>query len=149
MSRARRFGENRSVRAHEIGDCVSVLPLIRTPLRARLIDAVCSLRVRDGRRRVCSGLVASFDFFARHPPLLQLVKDLRTTFASGRTLPVEYRKEQLTKLRDLLTENDEALCEAVYKDLRKVSALWISLIVLIIKCDRPTLFIYILPYRCT
>uniref|UniRef100_A0A914VJB9 Aldehyde dehydrogenase n=1 Tax=Plectus sambesii TaxID=2011161 RepID=A0A914VJB9_9BILA len=52
----------------------------------------------------------------------QLVKDARVTFARGRTLPVEYRKEQLVKLRDLISENEEALYEAVYKDVRRPKA---------------------------
>jgi aldehyde dehydrogenase (NAD+) len=40
-------------------------------------------------------------------------------FASGQTLPLSFRKEQLKKLRALIVENDAAIVNALYKDLGK------------------------------
>ncbi|MEU4797646.1 aldehyde dehydrogenase family protein [Streptomyces sp. NPDC023327] len=48
-----------------------------------------------------------------------LVTRLRATFATGRTRPLAWREEQLTRLRALLTENREAIADALYSDLRK------------------------------
>ncbi|KNC81509.1 hypothetical protein SARC_06175 [Sphaeroforma arctica JP610] len=41
------------------------------------------------------------------------------TFKSGKTLPLAYRKKQITAVRALFTENAEAIYDAVYKDLHK------------------------------
>ncbi|KAI8999845.1 Aldehyde/histidinol dehydrogenase [Gaertneriomyces semiglobifer] len=46
-------------------------------------------------------------------------KNVRSTFGSGKTRPLSYRKEQLTKFLALLSENMEALAGAVYADLKK------------------------------
>ncbi|KND00945.1 uncharacterized protein SPPG_04046 [Spizellomyces punctatus DAOM BR117] len=43
----------------------------------------------------------------------------RKTFMSKKTRPVEYRKTQLRKLNELLSENIPALCQAVNADLSK------------------------------
>ncbi|MEU1015433.1 aldehyde dehydrogenase family protein [Streptomyces sp. NPDC005898] len=48
-----------------------------------------------------------------------LVTRLRATFATGRTRPLAWREEQLTRLRALFTENREAIADALYSDLRK------------------------------
>ncbi|MER5939215.1 aldehyde dehydrogenase family protein [Streptomyces sp. NPDC001928] len=48
-----------------------------------------------------------------------LVNRLRATFRTGRTKPLAWRREQLTRLRDLLTDNRAAIAEALYADLRK------------------------------
>ncbi|THC55439.1 aldehyde dehydrogenase family protein [Streptomyces sp. A1499] len=48
-----------------------------------------------------------------------LVARLRAAFATGRTRPLAWREEQLTRLRALLTENRDAITDALYSDLRK------------------------------
>ncbi|MEH0420812.1 aldehyde dehydrogenase family protein [Streptomyces sp. B21-083] len=48
-----------------------------------------------------------------------LVDRLRGTFRSGRTRPVAWRREQLGRLRDLLTENSVGITDAVYEDLQR------------------------------
>ncbi|MFI1954160.1 aldehyde dehydrogenase family protein [Streptomyces xinghaiensis] len=47
---------------------------------------------------------------------------LRATFRSGRTKPLAWRKQQLTRLRALLTENGDAIAAALHTDLRKSRA---------------------------
>uniref|UniRef100_H2ZL89 Aldehyde dehydrogenase n=1 Tax=Ciona savignyi TaxID=51511 RepID=H2ZL89_CIOSA len=49
----------------------------------------------------------------------QLLFNTRAAFKSGITLPVEWRIEQLNRLLDLLNENENALLDALHKDLRK------------------------------
>ncbi|CAB4382444.1 aldehyde dehydrogenase 3 family, member D1 [Rhizophagus irregularis] len=49
----------------------------------------------------------------------QLIEDLRTSFAKHLTKPLGYRKKQLEQLYNLLDENQDELCEALYKDLHK------------------------------
>uniref|UniRef100_A0A5S6Q2I9 Aldehyde dehydrogenase n=1 Tax=Trichuris muris TaxID=70415 RepID=A0A5S6Q2I9_TRIMR len=49
----------------------------------------------------------------------EVVDSLRNTFRSGRTLPLEYRLDQLRRLKLMLDENVDELCEALYNDLRK------------------------------
>ncbi|QEV16479.1 aldehyde dehydrogenase family protein [Streptomyces alboniger] len=51
-----------------------------------------------------------------------LVARLRATFATGRTRPLAWREEQLTRLRALFTENREAIADALHSDLRKPRA---------------------------
>jgi aldehyde dehydrogenase (NAD+) len=45
------------------------------------------------------------------------VEHLRTTFASGRTRPVTWRKEQLAGLRRMMRDGEEELLEALHTDL--------------------------------
>ena len=52
----------------------------------------------------------------------ELVARLRATFRSGRTKPLDWRTEQLTRLRALLTENRAELVEALHQDLGKPEA---------------------------
>ncbi|RHZ77692.1 hypothetical protein Glove_174g12 [Diversispora epigaea] len=49
----------------------------------------------------------------------QIVEDLRRSFFSNLTKPLSYRKNQLEQLYKLLDENDQELCDALQKDLRK------------------------------
>lgn len=57
-----------------------------------------------------------------HPlSLCQMVSDLRTVFRSGRTRAFEWRLQQLKGLLSLMEENQDKLCDALYKDLHKVS----------------------------
>ncbi|KAI8353790.1 aldehyde dehydrogenase, dimeric NADP-preferring [Mortierella sp. GBAus27b] len=49
----------------------------------------------------------------------KIVQGLRSAFSAGITKPLEYRKTQLRALYNLLSENDAAIREAVYKDLNK------------------------------
>jgi aldehyde dehydrogenase (NAD+) len=50
-----------------------------------------------------------------------VVSRLRATFRSGRTKPVEWRTNQLRRLRDLLTSHGEDLATALHQDLGKSS----------------------------
>ncbi|MGW6697421.1 aldehyde dehydrogenase family protein [Nocardia sp. NPDC055049] len=52
----------------------------------------------------------------------QVVAHLRATFASGRTQPVQWRIDQLNRLRALFTENRDDILTALYADLRKPRA---------------------------
>ncbi|XP_039248990.2 aldehyde dehydrogenase, dimeric NADP-preferring-like [Styela clava] len=49
----------------------------------------------------------------------KVVEKARSAFESGITKPVEFRKQQLRRLVDLLDENEELLYEAAYKDMGK------------------------------
>lgn len=57
---------------------------------------------------------------ARHP-VSHLVTEQRTYFQSGATRSVNFRLEQLTKLKNLIIENEVALCDTLNKDLGKHS----------------------------
>ncbi|MET9671282.1 aldehyde dehydrogenase family protein [Streptomyces sp. NPDC006475] len=48
-----------------------------------------------------------------------IVSRLRATFRTGRTRPLAWRKDQLIRLRDLLTEHRDAIADALHIDLRK------------------------------
>ncbi|CDG82997.1 aldehyde dehydrogenase family protein [Janthinobacterium agaricidamnosum] len=48
-----------------------------------------------------------------------LVARLRETHRSGRTKPIAWRREQLNRLRALLTDNRDAIADALWADLRK------------------------------
>ncbi|CDW60383.1 Aldedh domain containing protein [Trichuris trichiura] len=50
----------------------------------------------------------------------EAVERLRKTFQSGKTQPLAYRLAQLQRMKVMLDENADQLCEAVYRDLRKV-----------------------------
>ncbi|MFP6665611.1 MAG: aldehyde dehydrogenase family protein [Deltaproteobacteria bacterium] len=50
-----------------------------------------------------------------------IVADLRQYFRGGQTRPLSWRRAQLGRLRDLFTENKEALQEALAQDLGKPS----------------------------
>lgn len=52
-------------------------------------------------------------------PARELVERLRTTFASGRTRDLDWRREQLTALSRMLTENQESILAALADDLGK------------------------------
>ncbi|KAG0355189.1 aldehyde dehydrogenase 3, member A2 [Gamsiella multidivaricata] len=49
----------------------------------------------------------------------KIVQGLRSTFSANLTKPLEYRKQQLRGLYNLLAENDAAIREAVFNDLHK------------------------------
>lgn len=51
----------------------------------------------------------------------EIVARLRETFRSGRTRPLEWRREQLGRLRDLLSNHGDELVAALQADLRKPS----------------------------
>jgi acyl-CoA reductase-like NAD-dependent aldehyde dehydrogenase len=48
-----------------------------------------------------------------------ILKKQRAYFASGATKSVEFRKEQLQKLKELIQNNEDAILEALHKDLHK------------------------------
>ncbi len=48
-----------------------------------------------------------------------IVKAQRAFFASHKTLSMEYRMEMLRRLRKAITDNEEALTEALRTDLNK------------------------------
>ena len=47
-------------------------------------------------------------------------KKLKESFRSGKTRDVEYRKDQLRELLRLMEENEDAIAEALAKDMHKV-----------------------------
>ena len=53
------------------------------------------------------------------PSSAEVVRIARQAFNSGRTRPVEWRKQQLRNLLRMMEENEELLCEALFNDLRK------------------------------
>lgn len=50
-----------------------------------------------------------------------IAKEQRHYFHQGHTLPVDFRKEQLKKLKKVLKTNQDRILEAVYKDFKKSS----------------------------
>lgn len=48
-----------------------------------------------------------------------LVLRTREVFKSKKTIPLSFRKKQLRNLRKFLEKEEEALCKAVYEDIRK------------------------------
>lgn len=51
--------------------------------------------------------------------ILSVIQNQRNFFATGKTLSVDYRIEQLKKLRSVIVEYEDKIKEALYKDLRK------------------------------
>ena len=49
----------------------------------------------------------------------ELISEQRTFFNSGKTRTVEFRKEQLQRLKKILNENETLLLDAIYTDLKK------------------------------
>lgn len=54
--------------------------------------------------------------------ILQIVQDIREVYYSGRTLDVQFRKEQLKSLRKLYDDHADDFCAALAQDLHKVKA---------------------------
>lgn len=48
-----------------------------------------------------------------------ILKKHQEFFNSGETRSIEFRKEQLSRIKEMLQENEEALSDAVYKDFKK------------------------------
>ncbi|GAB1599695.1 aldehyde dehydrogenase, dimeric NADP-preferring-like [Argonauta hians] len=49
----------------------------------------------------------------------KIVKELKQSFSSGRTLPIEWRLQQLTQIMNLLTECQQEIEDALTKDLHR------------------------------
>ena len=49
----------------------------------------------------------------------EIIEKQRAFFASGCTLPYEFRHEQLKKLQEALKKWEKPLCEALWNDLHK------------------------------
>ncbi|RIA98614.1 aldehyde dehydrogenase family 3 member B1-like protein [Glomus cerebriforme] len=49
----------------------------------------------------------------------QIIEKLENTFSKNLTKPINYRKKQLERLYNLLDENEQEICDALYKDLHK------------------------------
>ncbi|CAI2164264.1 7260_t:CDS:2 [Funneliformis geosporum] len=49
----------------------------------------------------------------------QIIEELRNSFKQNLTKPLNYRKKQLEQLYNLLDENEDEICDALYKDLHK------------------------------
>jgi aldehyde dehydrogenase (NAD+) len=62
---------------------------------------------------------AAFDPVAPTKRPAEIVSRLRATFDAGRTRPIEWRREQLVRVRRLLVENQAMLLEALRADLGK------------------------------
>lgn len=58
--------------------------------------------------------------FTRLDEIPKKVAQLRAYFRTGATKPFEWRRAQLRALGHMLTENQTAFEEALYKDLKKV-----------------------------
>ena len=56
-------------------------------------------------------------------------KKVKDAFRSGKTRDVEFRRDQLRKLLKLVEDNEDAIAQAVAKDMHKVwfSALYIHM----------------------
>ena len=54
--------------------------------------------------------------------MFQVVAALRRTFGTGKTLPLEYRLDQLRRLKSMLEDNADQWCDALHSDLRRVAA---------------------------
>jgi len=52
-------------------------------------------------------------------PISHLVQHQRDFFRSGKTRPVEFRRQQLQKLRKVLKENEQVIIDALHRDFRK------------------------------
>ncbi|KAI1318775.1 Aldehyde dehydrogenase [Mortierella claussenii] len=57
--------------------------------------------------------------FHNDAEIAQAIETSRQTFKAGHTKPLKFRRHQLEQLWRLLDDNQETLCEAVYKDLHK------------------------------
>jgi len=55
----------------------------------------------------------------KQPPVAQLVQRQRTFFASGKTLDLQFRHEQLRLLQQAIRQNEQLLFHAMYADFRK------------------------------
>nr|CAG8500065.1 2207_t:CDS:2 [Entrophospora candida] len=51
--------------------------------------------------------------------LSRIVNDLQESFKSGSTKPLEHRREQLKQLWVMIDENEEDICDALWRDLHK------------------------------
>jgi len=51
-----------------------------------------------------------------------MVESLRRSFRTGKTIPLSQRKESLKNLLTLINENNDEICEAIYKDLHRSKA---------------------------
>lgn len=49
----------------------------------------------------------------------QIVTDQRRFFKTGATRCVEFRKEQLKKMREMIEQYKDRICQAIHKDLRR------------------------------
>lgn len=53
--------------------------------------------------------------------------DQRQFWKTGATRPLAFRRDALQKLRRAIDENRDALCDAVYKDLRRPQAVTMAI----------------------
>ncbi|KAL3115786.1 hypothetical protein niasHT_007791 [Heterodera trifolii] len=49
----------------------------------------------------------------------KIVTEQRNFFKTGATRAAAFRKEQLKKMREMIVQNKDKICEAIYKDLRR------------------------------
>lgn len=49
----------------------------------------------------------------------KIVTEQRNFFKTGATRPAAFRKEQLKKMREMIVQYKDQICEAIYKDLRR------------------------------
>jgi len=49
----------------------------------------------------------------------EILKDQRNYFNSNQTKAIEFRIEQLRKLKNLIKNQESVFCEAIYKDFKK------------------------------
>jgi aldehyde dehydrogenase (NAD+) len=71
--------------------------------------------------------VAAESVLATSPDIASIVASVRKAFGTGRTRSVEWRKQQLSALEKLVTENEAAIADALEKDLgRKPFEAWLA-----------------------
>uniref|UniRef100_A0A915D5L8 Aldehyde dehydrogenase domain-containing protein n=1 Tax=Ditylenchus dipsaci TaxID=166011 RepID=A0A915D5L8_9BILA len=69
---------------------------------------------------VCASYIAPIDLYSKRiMSFHDLVENQRAFFMTGQPATLAYRKNQLTKLRKVLYEEQDSLAEAVFKDLRR------------------------------
>ena len=57
--------------------------------------------------------------FKNEKSIIQLVENQREFFKTGKTAELEHRRTLLKRLRRVILENKEQLCDAVYRDLKR------------------------------
>jgi aldehyde dehydrogenase (NAD+) len=71
--------------------------------------------------------VAAESVQATSPDIASIVASVRKAFGTGRTRSVQWRKQQLSALEKLVTENEAAIADALEKDLgRKPFEAWLA-----------------------
>lgn len=73
------------------------------------------------RVKLSSSHSTIIDIVPQKPPQVpeEIVRNARISFQKGKTRPLAFRLQQLKELLKFLQENENAICHALYKDLKK------------------------------